>query len=189
MLAGRARRRRRLARAGQLLPGTGPGGTADGNSIDHKRVTVTASWNNDAGRGSARQSVLVSARGGLDAPGVLSVSLTSPASSPITDPMVTSAAFAVNTSEDAAAVVWSLDGTQQDTAAGATSDWTFTWELPSIDGVYDVSAQAFDSAGLGGEVRSATVVINRFVPDAPADFQAARKDVGSSGSRAAAEWE
>ena len=161
---------------GNFCSGSGNGGTADGNSIDHKRVTVVTSWDTDAGEGSVRQSTLISARGGIDAPGVLSVELTSPAASPITDPATTRASFTVTTTEDAAAVVWSLDGTQQDTASGADSSWTFTWELPAGDGAYDVSAQAFDSSGLGGEVRSATIVVNRFAPLAPENMGAARNN-------------
>jgi prepilin-type N-terminal cleavage/methylation domain-containing protein len=160
---------------GNFCPGSGNGGTADGNSIDHKRVTVLTSWDNEAGAGSSQQSTLISARGGIDAPGVVSVRLTSPASSPITDPAVQTASFAVTTTEDAKAVVWSVDGAQQDTAAGQSAAWTFTWELPS-DGVYDVSAQAFDAGGIGGEVRSATVVVNRFAPQALESMMAARKN-------------
>ena len=161
---------------GNFCPGQDGGGSADGNSIDHKRVTVVTSWDTDAGAGSVRQSTLISARGGIDAPGVLSVEMTSPASSPITDPMTATATFAVTTTPDAAAVVWSVDGAQQDTATGGNVAWTFTWELPEGDGVYDVSAQAFDTAGIGGEVRSATVVVNRFVPPAPEGMGAARND-------------
>ena len=162
--------------AGNFCPGSGTGGTGDGNSIDHKRVAVVASWENSSGAGNVRQSTLISARGGLDAPGVSSIQLTSPSRSPITDPLTTSASFAVTTTEDSAAVVWSLDGAQQDTAVGADTDWTFAWQLPAGDGVYDVSAQAFDSEGLGGEVRSVTVVVNRVVPGAPQDMIAARND-------------
>jgi prepilin-type N-terminal cleavage/methylation domain-containing protein len=162
--------------AGNFCPGSGTGGTADGNSIDHKRVTVTVSWDTDAGKGSVRQSTLVSARGGIDAPGVTSVQLTSPASSPITNAAATSASFAVTTTQDAAAVIWSVDGAQQDTAIGSHAAWTFTWELPPGDGVYDISAQAFDSAGIGGEVRSATIVVNRFPPQALENMGAARNN-------------
>ncbi len=161
---------------GHFCAGSGTGGTADGNSIDHKRVTVVTSWDNEAGAGSSRQSTLISARGGIDAPGVASVRLTSPAASPITDPLTSSASFAVTTNQVAGAVVWSLDGAQQDTAAGAAREWTFSWQLPPLDGVYDISAQAFDSAGLGGEVRSVTVVVNRYVPAAPQDMVAARNN-------------
>jgi len=162
--------------AGNFCPGSGAGGTADGNSIDHKRVTITVSWDTDAGKGSVRQSTLVSARGGIDAPGVISVQLTSPTSSPITDPAATTASFVVTTTQDAAAVIWSLDGAQQDTASGSHASWAFTWELPPGDGAYDVSAQAFDSAGIGGEVRSATVVVNRFPAQALENMGAARNN-------------
>ena len=162
--------------SGHFCHGIGHAGGTDGNAIDYKRVTVTTSWSNSAGTGNSRQSTLISARGGIDAPGVLSVTLTSPTASPITDPLVGSASFAVTTTEDARAVIWSLDGAQQDTAIGSGSAWTFSWQLPPEDGVYDVSAQAFDRAGLGGEVRSATVVINRFAPAAPANMLAARNN-------------
>jgi prepilin-type N-terminal cleavage/methylation domain-containing protein len=161
---------------GNFCPGSGTGGTADGNSIDHKRVTVEVSWDTDAAKGTVRQSTLVSARGGIDAPGVTSVELTSPASSPITDPAAQTASFAVTTTQDAAAVIWSLDGAQQDTATGSEASWTFTWELPQGDGVYDVSAQAFDSAGIGGEVRSATIVVNRYTPQALENMAGARNN-------------
>ena len=92
--------------------------------------------------------------------------------------MATSASFAVTTNEDAAAVVWSLDGAQQDTAAGSNRDWTFNWQLPPVDGAYDLSAQAFDSEGLGGEVRSATIFVNRFTPSALGNMEAARRITG-----------
>jgi prepilin-type N-terminal cleavage/methylation domain-containing protein len=161
---------------GNFCPGTPAGGTADGNSIDHKRVTVVTSWDNSSGKGSARQATLVSARGGLDAPGVTAVRLVTPIASPITDQATTSASFEVTAEAGTAAVVWSLDGTQQETAAGGGTTWNFTWQLPPEDGVYDVSAQAFDSAGLGGEVRSVTVVINRYPPGAPQDLVAVRNN-------------
>jgi len=160
---------------GGFCPGL-PSGTSDNVAIDHKRVTITASWSNGGGSGNSRQSVLLSARGASDAPSVSSVQLTAPASSPITDPAITSASFAVTTTENAASVVWSLDGSQQDLALGSGKNWTFTWELPSTDGVYDVSAQGFEEAGLGGELRSVTVVLNRFAPAAPTNMRAAWRD-------------
>lgn len=154
----------------------GSTGSTDRNAIDHKRVTITASWNNGSGAGSSKQSALISARGASDAPGVAAVQLASPASSPITDPATTSASFTVTTTESAASVVWSLDGSQQDIATGSDKAWTFTWELPDADGVYDVSAQAFEDAGLGGEIRSATVILNRYAPIGPDNMRAAWRD-------------
>ncbi|HYH59814.1 MAG TPA: type II secretion system protein [Thermoleophilaceae bacterium] len=162
--------------SGNFCAGEGSGGSVDGNSIDHKRVTVSVTWSNSSGRGTSRQSTLVSARGGIDAPGVSAVEMSSPSASPITDPLAASASFVATTTEGASAVVWSLDGAQQDAATGDGTSWAFGWELPTVDGVYDVSAQAFDAAGLGGEVRSVTVVINRFAPLAPQDMVAARNN-------------
>ena len=159
---------------GNFCAGTPAGATDDANSIDHKRVTVVTSWSNSSGKGNVRQTTLVSARGGIDAPGVTAVRLVTPIASPITDQAITSASFEVTTTAGAAAVVWSLDGTQQEAVSGGGTTWNFTWQLPAMDGVYDVSAQAFDTAGLGGEVRSATVVINRYVPGAPENVIAAR---------------
>lgn len=161
---------------GNFCSGTPAGGSADGNSIDHKRITVVTSWDNSSGKGSVRQATLVSARGGLDAPGVTTVRLVTPIASPITDVATTSATFEVTTEAGTAAVVWSLDGTQQDAISGAGTTWNFTWALPPADGVYDVSAQAFDTAGLGGEVRSVTVVVNRYPPAAPEDMVAVRNN-------------
>ena len=103
---------------GNFCPGTpAPAGRADGNSIDHKRVTVVTSWNNDAGKGSvapvdpglgARRSRRAGRRVGL---------AHEPGRSPITDPKPPRRRRSRSRpSEDAAAVVWSLDGTQQDTA-------------------------------------------------------------------------
>ena len=149
---------------GNFCSGSGAGGTDDGNSIDHKRVTVVTSWNNDAGTGTARQSTLVSARGGIDAPGVVSVQLASPATSPITDPAghLRFVHCHDQRGRDSRRLV------DRRRSAGDRGrrprTWTFTWQLPPIDGAYDVSAQAFDPDGMGGEVRSATVVVNRFTP-------------------------
>jgi hypothetical protein len=161
---------------GNFCAGTPAGGSADGNSIDHKRVTIVTSWDNSSGAGTVRQATLVSARGGLDAPGVTAVRLVTPIASPITEQTTTSASFEVTTEAGTAAVVWSLDGTQQEAIAGSGTTWNFTWELPPVDGVFDVSAQAFDSAGLGGEVRSVTVVVNRYPPSAPEDMVAVRNN-------------
>jgi len=164
--------------------GSGTGGSADSNPIDFKRVTITASWSNGSGGGTSRQSTLVSSGGGGgDAPAVEAPRLTSPAFVPIISPSVTSASFAVTTAADAAAVTWAVDGAQQGPATGSKRSWTFTWELPPYDGTYDISAQAFGASGQASEPRSTTVVVNRFAPFAPADFNA-----GRNGSVVEAEW-
>jgi prepilin-type N-terminal cleavage/methylation domain-containing protein len=159
---------------GGFCEGSGTGGIADTNPIDYKRVTVVASWSNGSGGGTVRQSTLIAGRGGDDAPGVSSVRLTSPPASPITSEATTSAAFAVTTDADAASVTWSVDGAPQGAAAGSGRNWTFSWPLPALDGAYDVAAEAFEQSGRGGELRSVTVVINRFAPVAPDNVRAGR---------------
>jgi len=81
------------------------------------------------------------------------------------------------------AVVWAVDGVEQGSAAGDGRNWTFAWTLPSVDGVYEVSAQATDGSGLSGTTRSVTVTINRNPPAQPEDFNA-----GRNGAVVEAEW-
>lgn len=169
--------------AGGFCDGAGAGGTDDLNAIDLKQVTVSVSWRNGSGRGSVRQSTLISSRGGTDAPAVQSIQMTSPVDPLITSSAVTAARFEVTTVTDAEAVIWSVDGSQKGSAPGAGQEWGFTWQLPDQDGTYDVAAQSLEASGLVGEPRSVTVVLNRFLPPAPADFAA-----GRNGDVVEAEW-
>ena len=171
-------------RGPNFCAGSGGGGGADSNPVDFKRVTITTSWNTTSGAGHSRHSTLISSRGGDgDAPAIEPPRLVSPAVSPITSPGVTSASFAVSTAADAASVVWSVDGSQQGTAGGSGRNWTFSWQLPALDGTYDVSAQSFGASGSASEPRSTTVVGNRYAPLQPTGFNA-----GRNGTVVEAEW-
>ena len=168
---------------GGFCDGSGAGAAGDSHPIDFKRVTVTVTWSNPSGKGTVRQSTLIAARGGEDAPAVQSLRLISPLASPITTPATETAVFAVTTAADAASVVWSVDGTQQGSAGGSGRNWNFTWQLPSEDGTYDVTAQTLEPSGMLGEPNSMTIVLNRFLPVAPEDFVA-----GRNGSAVEAQW-
>jgi prepilin-type N-terminal cleavage/methylation domain-containing protein len=171
-------------RGANFCPGASPAGGSDSNPIDYKRVTITTSWRNSSGAGSSKQSTLVTARGGDgDAPAIEAPRLTSPASSPITSPMTTSASFAVTTAADASSVVWSVDGSQQGAANGTGRNWNFSWQLPPFDGTYDISVQSFGPSGQSSEPRSTTVIVNRFAPLAPTNYNA-----GRNSSVVEAEW-
>jgi type II secretory pathway pseudopilin PulG len=159
---------------GGFCEGSSAGGTSDSNPIDFKRVTVTVTWRNGSGRGTVRQSTLVTARGGADAPAVQSIRLSSPLDPLITSANVQSATIAVTTATNATAVVWSVDGSQEGTATGSGRNWVFTWPLPPHDGAYDVAAQTVEASGAIGEPRSLTIVLNRFLPAAPQNFTAGR---------------
>jgi prepilin-type N-terminal cleavage/methylation domain-containing protein len=169
--------------AGGFCTSTNGGGTIDSNPVDFKRVTVTITWGNGSGRGTVRQSTLVTTRGGSDAPVIQSLRLTSPLDPLITSTTVQSATIAVTTGANAAAVVWSVDGVQKGSATGSGRNWVFIWQLPAQDGAYDVSAQTIEPAGGVGDPRSVTLVLNRFIPAAPANFVA-----GRNGTVVEAQW-
>ena len=171
------------ARTGaQFCPDVGAAGATDANPMDYKLVTATVSWSEGSGSKSIEEHVLVSS-GGRDRPGVETLDMTSPASDVITSPAVTRATFSATTNITADAVVWSVEGAQQGSAAGDGRTWSFSWILPSVDGAYEVSAQAVDASGNSGETRSLTVTLNRYPPSAPEDFVA-----GRNGSVVEAEW-
>jgi hypothetical protein len=130
-----------------------------------------------------KQSTLVTSRGGTDAPAVTTLTLTSPVSAPITSTSTTSASFALETSVEPDSVVWLVDGIQEGVATGSDTEFSFQWTLPSLDGAYEVKAQAFDIAAVSGETKSLTVVLNRYSPAAPTGFNA-----GRNGTVVEAEW-
>jgi type II secretory pathway pseudopilin PulG len=169
--------------AGGFCADNRPAGTEDGSPADYKRVAVTASWQNGSGTGQVRQATLVGARGHGDAPAVTSLLMTAPSAAPITNPATTSASFTVRTSVNAESAVWTVDGVQQGPADGSGRDFAFRWDLPPLDGSYDVGVQAFDTSGVGGAPKSLTIVVNRFVPAAPPGWNA-----GRNGAVVEVEW-
>jgi hypothetical protein len=116
------------------------------------------------------------------------VTALTPADAKITDPTVSSQAFTATTSRSAASLGWSLDGTPQGgaTDAGGGTTWNFTFPLGTVnttagatpgageafDGVYQISAQAFDRYGAYGRARVTTLTLNRRQPYKPINFRA-----------------
>lgn len=169
--------------AGGYCSDVGPAGTEDGNPADYKRVTVVVSWNGGSGAGRVEQASLVTSRGGGDAPAISSLVMTSPTATPITSSSTLTASFALETSVEPDSVVWLVDGVQEGVASGTGTEFTFQWALPSLDGAYEVKAQAYDEAAVSGETKSLTIVLNRYSPAAPTGFNA-----GRNGSVVEAEW-
>jgi hypothetical protein len=167
---------------GGFCPTAGATGTTDANPIDFKLITAKASWSEEKKTKSVEQHVLMTS-GGKDRPGVESLTLMSPASPDITTPAITGASFRATTTITANALVWSIDGSQQGSAAGDGRTWNFNWLLPPVDGAYEVSAQAYDASGVSGTSRSLTITVNRYPPSAPEDFFA-----GRNGSVVEVEW-
>ena len=82
---------------------------------------------------------------------------------------------------------WSVNGDPQGNASrvGASDrNWTFTWNLSSPtyfhDCTYIVQADAFDDQGRSGNPKAVTVVLNRALPQAPADLEGGRNGAGNS---------
>jgi type II secretory pathway pseudopilin PulG len=168
--------------AGGFCPTSGATGTTDANPLDFKLITAKATWSENRKTKSVEEHVLMTS-GGKDRPGVDTLTLTSPASPDITTPAITGASFRATTNITANALVWSIDGTQQGSAAGDGRTWNFNWVLPPVDGAYEVSAQAYDASGVSGTSRSVTINLNRYPPSAPEDFFA-----GRNGSVVELEW-
>lgn len=172
----------------------GPCGTGTANDAapdDYRRVVVLVTWDRGSGSRYALQSETVPNPGLATAPSVASL-IANPASTaaaPITDPNTASIAFTATTTGKVASVAWYIDGTPKGNATSSTpSTWTFGWPLGTVtttagaqpaagevlDGVYLVSAKAFDRYDQFGSAQATTVVLNRRAPFAPANFSGGR---------------
>jgi prepilin-type N-terminal cleavage/methylation domain-containing protein len=168
-------------------------GAADAEPDDFKRVVTLVRWSVGHGMRYALQSTLVPYPGFSGAPRVLSLT---PGSVSVTSG--TSTSFTASTDRKAASVAWYVNGTPTGvgTDSGSGVVWDVTWPLGPVgtstpgdrqvsggpaevlDGVYELSARAFDAYGAGGPNKTSAVTINRRAPYAPAGFDARR--VGST---------
>ncbi len=176
-------------------PGTQSGGTLDygtasgdgsillggGTPDDYKRVVTTVTWKQG---GITRKLV---ARTLIQNPG----NSNGPTITKFTTPSLTitsnsaNVPFSVTTLGSPALINWSIDGTVQGSVQNPGSPWSFNWPISTlVDGPYEVSAQAYDSAGLSGFPRKLTVTLNRFAPQAPTGLRA-----GRTGSVVDLEWQ
>jgi hypothetical protein len=157
------------------------GATGDYNPDDYKMISIDIRWAGPNGHGHAEQRSLVNNPGNAAGPGV--AALTSLAGTTITSP-VSSVSFSLTTNATPTTVGWSVDGAPQGSAGGSGMSWNFSWPIDNLhDGIYQVSARAFDSTGLSGASRSATMTLNRYSPQAPTGVGA-----GRNGSGVELEW-
>lgn len=175
------------ASAGTLL--------ADSNPDDFRRVKVTLTWTvGGGGRTLAQTSLLNNPSGGLGP------RITTFSAPPDNVNQLTSGSTATfpTTTTAAAAVHWDSDGNPSgsgDSTGGPTS-WTTSWPLGSaavpvappasgpmpaqysattvLDGIYTVTAQAFDDRSVAGDSRAATLPLNRSFPLTVNNFEAGR---------------
>ena len=151
------------------------GTAAEVNPDDFRRVSLDISWTRDGHTTHLTQSALmVNPAGGL---GPRIISLTDPSATGQTS-AGTSLDFAA-TSTTAQSVRWLVDdalGSNGDLAGPSTS-WNFTWNFGTFgvgsfvyDGVYLVTAQAFDPRGVPGDTKVSSILLNRAAPIQPTGF-------------------
>ncbi|MEA2374527.1 MAG: hypothetical protein QOD53_990 [Thermoleophilaceae bacterium] len=172
-------------------------GTADSNPDDYKRMTFTITPPTGISQPVTQTTIVGANRasspgggGGGGGGGTIDVSaltLTSPTlvsgqvapcknNLTCTWPQVTATTvspktvtFQATTASSAQKVKFAVDGQVMATVSGPATSFTWTWNLPNAqpDGVYNVTAQVFDSTGnvAQGDPKPLSVTVNRYVPD------------------------
>ena len=139
-------------------------GTNDASPDDYKRVSVDVSWRDAAETRVVTQTAVINNGGSAFAPAV--ITLPSSPASPVLGG--TSVSFTATTTR-AEELRWYVDGIERGVVAGPGTSFSFSWSLAGVvDGVYLVSASAFDRYGESGAGRTATMVVNRAAPAKPA---------------------
>lgn len=159
------------------------GAPVETNPDDFRRVMLVFEWTAEARTQTTRQATLIANPTGGRGPRI--VSFPDPFALQITASGTVSVPF-VATTTFAAAVRWSMDdGVQMGDATGGPTLWGFNWDIGTVglgswtvDGTYTASAQPFDSRGVPGEMRVASVLLNRRVPLAPAGVKGGRSAAG-----------
>jgi prepilin-type N-terminal cleavage/methylation domain-containing protein len=152
----------------------------DRNPEDYRRVRVEVRWTAGGTERKVHQTLLINNPGSAGAPAVRTLEIDplggatiAPVTNHVTDAAADTLKFRLTTSSRPATLHWLLDGASQAPITdGADLAWRFPWTLGPkdtegsvVDGTYVVSAEAFDSYGVAGASRSATVYLNRSEPD------------------------
>lgn len=167
---------------GSWCPDVAANGTADTNPDDYKRLSVTVAPTGNRATPQVQQTVLIYAR---DVNGLATTCLSTNSTCPGVNQTYTSGtsqSFNVTTSSPASAVQWLVNGNpppsgQIPSAAfdpyvpsGSTSQ--FTWNFPTADGTYTLSARGLDANGNPGSTSSIQIVLNRHQAIPPASVTA-----------------
>ncbi|MDQ3642986.1 MAG: prepilin-type N-terminal cleavage/methylation domain-containing protein [Actinomycetota bacterium] len=159
---------------------TSPGG--DTNPDDYRRVSFDVTWESRGEPGKVSQSALVINPSGGLGPRITAFDGPLTWTSETTPP-----AYSVK-STAARTVHWSADdGMSDDNAGGGPTVWSFTWALKlpgawscstrpdwQVDGAYVLNAQAFDSRGIPGDLKTKTVTLDRSDPAPPCGLKGGR---------------
>jgi Tfp pilus assembly protein PilV len=174
------------ASGGVWCPDVGSNGTQDSNPDDYKRVSVTVTPSNGS-TPSIQQTILIYGRP-VNGPAVTCLSTSSACPGPdVTVTSDSSLTFNVTTTAAAASIQWLVNGNVPPSgqiSAGSTDPYTpsgtsssFTWNLPSADGTFALSAAAYDANGNSGTRSTVVVTLNRHRVIAPTSFSAGWNDL------------
>ncbi len=173
------------ASGGSWCPDVASTGTQDSNPDDYKRVSVTVT---PASRSTPtiQQTILIYSRA-VNGPAVtcLSTSATCPGPN-VTITSGSSQTFNVTTTAVATRIQWLVNGNTPPSAqipAAATDPYapsstssSFTWNFPTADGTYTITAVAYDANGNSGTRSTVVVGLNRHQVIAPTSFSAGWND-------------
>ena len=159
------------------------------NPDDFRRVSLVMTWKARGRTNQTTQVAQISNPSGGIGPSVPS----------FPDPFLLQVTTGVSipfvlTTTAAATVRWSMDdGVSMGDAFGGPTGWNFNWNIGTVgvgswtvDGTYTANVQPFDSRGVAGARRAATVMLNRRVPLAPGNLQGGRSD--ANGGVVELEW-
>lgn len=174
------------ASGGVWCPDVGSSGTQDSNPEDYQRLSVTVTPSNRS-TPVIQQTILIYSRP-VNGPAVscLSTSSTCPGPS-VTVTSDSSLTFNVKTTAAAASIHWLVNGNtppSEQIPTGATDPYapsgassSFTWDFPTADGTYTITAVAYDANGSAGTRSTVVVNLNRHQVIAPTSFHAGWNDL------------
>jgi prepilin-type N-terminal cleavage/methylation domain-containing protein len=154
--------------------------TVDSNGDDFRRVNFTVAWTLNTKTRSVQQTTLIPNPSGGLGPRVISLSQTSvlvpPSGGGAGCSYTSPSTVSINAlTTPANSLHWTTDnaGSEGDAPSADGRNWGITWDLDNpavLDGSYTLTAQAFDDRGIPGDVKAATVGINRSCPQQPTGF-------------------
>jgi prepilin-type N-terminal cleavage/methylation domain-containing protein len=169
------------ASGGSWCPDVGTSGNTNPDPDDYKRVAVVVTPTGKS-RPTVQQTVLIYEKP-INGPAVscLSTNASCPGSNQ-TETSGTSLTFNVTTTIAAASIQWLVNGSPPPSGeipAGALDPYTpsgttssFTWDFPSVDGTYTISAIAYDANGNAGTKSTLVITLDRHQVIAPASLNA-----------------
>jgi prepilin-type N-terminal cleavage/methylation domain-containing protein len=174
------------ASGGTWCPDVGSNGTQDSNPDDYKRVSVTVTPSTRS-TPVIQQTILIYPRP-VNGPAVSCLSTSSTCPGPdVTVTNGSSLTFNATTTATAASIAWLVNGNTAPSGqipTGSTDPYTpsgtsssFTWNFPTADGTYTITAVAYDANGFSGTRSTVVVKLNRHQVIAPASFNAGWNDL------------